>query len=189
MGGLADARARLENVARLVLAEGIDKGWIVCIPRWAGIDFQIEKDEALIEVEDELQHLSDGLRASNNEEILVHTARLIGRGSGLTPSGDDFLIGLLLGLRTTSEISPVWARMSPIFHPLIDQARHKTTTLAANLIACGVDGQADERLISALDGILTGSLPESECARRLIDYGSSSGGDTLLGMAMALSLG
>ena len=56
------------------------------------------------------------------------------------------------------------------------------------MIACALEGQADERLISALDGILRGSLNARECAKRLTDYGSSSGGDTLLGMAMAIQL-
>ncbi len=186
--GLEDARACLERVARKVLAEESGKGWIGTIPRWAGFDIHLKKDDGLKEVEDGLQHLAEGFRARNCEEILVQTARLLGRGTGLTPSGDDFIIGLLLGLRTTNEISPAWSLVNELSDRLLLQARQKTTTLAANLITCALEGQADERLVTALDGILWGSLPAAECARRLNNYGGSSGGDTLLGIAMALSL-
>ncbi len=186
--GLADARARLAHVARRVLEEESGKGWIGCIPRLAGFDVSGEKDDGLVEVEDGLQLLADGFRTRNCEEILLHSGRLLGRGTGLTPSGDDFIIGLLLGLRTTYEFSSVWSVVSEISDRLLTQARQKTTTLAANLIICALDGQADERLVTALDGIVWGSLPEEECARRLNNYGGSSGGDTLLGIAMALSL-
>ena len=43
-------------------------------------------------------------------------------------------------------------------------ASQKTTLLSANLIACASQGQADERLISALDGMLTGNPAPEQCA-------------------------
>ncbi len=188
MAGLLAARVRLKDVACKVLEEGNGKGWIGWFPHWAGLETSGKKDEGLEEVKDELQYLADGFRARNCEDILLHTGRFLGRGSGLTPSGDDFIIGLLLGLRAINEISLVWSLVSQISDRLLLQARQKTTTLAANLITCALNGQADERLVTALDGMLWGSLPEAECARRLINYGGSSGGDTLLGIAMALAL-
>ncbi len=188
LAGLAESRSRLEGVARKVLAEGSGKGWIGCLPFWVGFDYQGDNENVPWGVEDELQHLADGLRARNSELILLHTGRLMGRGTGLTPSGDDFVIGLLLGLRVTQEFSAVWSVVNDLSDRLLLQARQKTTTLAANLIGVAMRGQADERLVTALEGMLWGSLPEAECAGRLVHYGGSSGGDTLLGMAMALSL-
>jgi hypothetical protein len=60
--------------------------------------------------------------------------------------------------------------------------------LSANLIECAASGKADERLIDALDGIMTGSPGPEECATLLLSWGNSSGGDSLAGMALALSL-
>ena len=186
---LEAARERLEKTARSVLAVGNGKGWIGCISYWAGFEPPLNVEDLLENLQNTLQSLANGLRDGDGEEILRQTAHLLGWGSGLTPSGDDFVVGLLLGLRATAQLSSNFQVVCGISQRLIHQARQKTTTLSANLIACGVDGQADERLVSALNGILTGSLPVEVCARRLMNYGGSSGGDALLGMAMALSLG
>ena len=186
---LADVRKRLANTARIVLEGGRGKGWIELLPRWVGLETQAVNAEELKEVEKDLQHLADGLHAENGAEFILRTAPLLGRGTGLTPSGDDFVIGLALGLRARSEKSALFRVVEEQSARLFQAARQKTTTLAANLIICALEGQADERLVSALDGILWGSLPEADCARYLLDYGSSSGGDTLLGIAMALFQG
>lgn len=187
--GVSDARRRLANTARIVLEEGGGKGWMALLPRWAGLEIQTVNGAELIDVEKELQHLVKGLHAENGSEIILRTSPLLGRGAGLTPSGDDLVIGLLLGLRALSEISALFRVVNEHSTSLFQLARQKTTTLAANLIVCALEGQADERLVSALDGILWGSLPEIDCARRLLDYGSSSGGDTLLGITVALNQG
>ena len=76
----------------------------------------------------------------------------------------------------------------PLRARLIELARQKTTWLAAALIECAAEGQADERLITALDGIITGDLPPEECTRRLLAYGSSSGGDAWLGIGLGFTL-
>ena len=186
---LPAARERLEKTARSVLAVGNGKGWIGSIPRWAGFEPPLNVHDSNADLPNNLQSLANSLRDGDGEEVLRQTAHLLGWGSGLTPSGDDFVMGLLLGLRATAQLSSIFQVVCGISQRLIRQARQKTTTLSANLIACGVDGQADERLVSALNGILTGNLPEEVCARRLMNYGSSSGGDALLGMAMALFLG
>ena len=185
---LSAAQGRLTRTTRSYMTEGNGEGWIKFIPRWAGFEINRDSQEPNSELDKDLLELANSLRAGDGKEILSHTERLSGRGSGLTPSGDDFLVGLLLGLHATAELSPIFDEVDGISQHLIQQARQKTTSLSANLIACAVDGQADERLESALNGILSGELPEAECARRLADYGSSSGGDALLGMAMALSL-
>jgi hypothetical protein len=60
----------------------------------------------------------------------------------------------------------------------------KTTTVSANLIDCAARGQADERLIRALDGIETGELSALECAHALGSWGNTSGLDALIGMGL-----
>ena len=61
------------------------------------------------------------------------------------------------------------------------------TTISANLIECAIDGQGDERLIAAGDSIIVGSTAIDECVAGLLDWGSSSGIDALIGMALASS--
>jgi hypothetical protein len=66
------------------------------------------------------------------------------------------------------------------------RANNLTSALSASLIACAARGQADQRLIDSLDGIVTGSLPPETCVTTLAGWGSSSGLDALAGMALAL---
>jgi hypothetical protein len=112
-------------------------------------------------------------------------SRLLGMGQGLTPSGDDFVIGLLLMLnRWPDAVWPGGDRRT-LNRQVVHAAYDKTTTLSANLIECAASGQADERLVDVVDGILTGQPAESECASNLRRWGSSSGIDALVGMTVA----
>jgi hypothetical protein len=105
--------------------------------------------------------------------------KMIGRGAGLTPSGDDVVVGMLLAINRLENglsVGPAFAQDCMML------ADRLTTSLSAGLIRCAADGQADERLVTALDGMITGSLDEAQCAAHFLAYGGSSGIDCLLGM-------
>lgn len=114
----------------------------------------------------------------------------LGLGPGLTPSGDDLVLGFLLTmnrwgqqLSLNSEITPARGFLN---REIPARAGRRTSALSANLIECAASGQADERLILALDGIVTGNLPAQACVTALSGWGSSSGFDALAGMALVL---
>lgn len=112
---------------------------------------------------------------------------LLGLGLGLTPSGDDLIAGLLLAsIRWGEALHLAWdpAGLAARIVPL---ARQGTTALSASLIACAAQGQADERLALALDGIMTGQPGVEVCAENLAAWGASSGGDCLAGMALMIA--
>jgi len=107
---------------------------------------------------------------------------LIGYGRGLTPSGDDFITGLLLA-------SARWGDNIAELGLVLSQAAYqKTTTLSANLIECAAAGQADERLIGVVNAIAYGDVPLQACVQALLSYGNSSGADTLAGIALATQM-
>jgi hypothetical protein len=108
--------------------------------------------------------------------------QLLGRGSGLTPSGDDCVLGLLLMLNRW-QADRDWRNLN---RAVIAAAYQKTTTISANLIECAVEGLADERLLNMVDGIVTGIPAVDECVECVLSWGSSSGIDALAGMAIAL---
>ena len=108
---------------------------------------------------------------------------LLGRGRGLTPSGDDCLIGLLLALNRW-QADRDW---TVINRTIRDAAYQRTTTLSANLIECATQGEADERLIAALDGIVTGEPDITASVAASLAWGHSSGVAALSGMVVALS--
>lgn len=120
---------------------------------------------------------------------------LLGRGRGLTPSGDDCVLGLLLMLNRWARAKacaergtlPKQVELWPEFkQQVIDAAYQRTTTISANLIECAAQGETDERLINVVDNILTGRLNVADCVAGVLDWGSSSGIDALVGIAIAV---
>jgi hypothetical protein len=172
---------RLRAVAQHVVVVAEGKGWTALLARWLNPDHPAELASFLVPIEQSLIHLRRALKAGNIQEISSLLTKITGRGSGLTPSGDDVIIGLLLMLSVvTGEDSVLFNTQYAI------RNTSSTTRLSIALISAAAQGQADERLITALDGILTGNLPEIDCAELLLAYGSSSGGDTLLGMTLVV---
>ena len=109
--------------------------------------------------------------------------RLLGYGNGLTPSGDDCVLGFLLMLNRW-QANRDWHHLNQAG---IDAAYQKTTNLSANLIECAAQSTADERLLMVADGIATRSASIDECVECVLDWGNSSGIDALTGMALAFS--
>ncbi len=124
---------------------------------------------------------------SGPPNAMVQAARpWLGRGIGLTPSGDDMLAGLLLALKRWGAVLATGLDIPAINQAIVEQAWQHTTRLSASLLACAAQGQADERLLAALDGIVTGEPDLEACAQGLAGWGNSSGLDALLGMALII---
>lgn len=110
---------------------------------------------------------------------------LLGMGSGLTPSGDDFILGLLLSLNRWGSILLPGHNLSSLNKNVVAAAYRDTTTLSANLIECATLGLADERLIQAVDYLAVGYPQQSAIRTGLLSWGNSSGIDALVGMIAA----
>jgi hypothetical protein len=118
-------------------------------------------------------------------DLLPALESVLGLGAGLTPSGDDLIIGLLLAYNRWKDALNPLLDISKLNETVRRMAFQKTTLISAHLIACAADGMADERLITALDGIMTGVPEGPACADALLNWGSTSGYDTLAGMVLA----
>jgi hypothetical protein len=183
----ANDRARsLETVAGLILAQKKEPGLYLVLKDL--LDLEIAGLPSLPSQFERLDclRLLQLLESTDLEAILSELTPFLGAGAGLTPSGDDLLLGLLLAynrweavLRPAFDLAALDSLLSPA-------AARKTTLLSANLIACAALGQADERLVEALDGIMTGRPAPEECARNLSGWGNTSGWDALVGMALAI---
>ena len=138
-------------------------------PSWYKIIFNLAQDEA-------------GIRSPS---VLIN---LLGAGPGLTPSGDDFVMGVLLAFNRWQHILPIPRDLGYFNHQLISAAYKKTTTLSANLIECAARGLADLRLVNALDWLVSGGEPGEQAIDELLTWGHSSGGDAFVGFAVALSI-
>ena len=130
--------------------------------------------------------LQEALRQGDSEPIAGCIQAILGLGAGLTPAGDDVTLGFMLALNRWEAVLAKRLNIETLNARVLALAYQKTTTLSANLIECASQGQGDERLLLALDSIITGEPPANLCAAHLAAWGNSSGLDALAGMALVL---
>ena len=114
---------------------------------------------------------------------LAHAARaLTGLGEGLTPAGDDWLVGMLAGLH---RLGQRWAfEDGHLASVLVGGAPARTTTVGAAFLAHALTGEFSEPV---RDLVTAGSLSRARAAgARLAVMGATSGADTLAGIRAAL---
>jgi Protein of unknown function (DUF2877) len=132
-----------------------------------------------------LARLTAAIRDGRWTAALPAARELSGLGPGLTPSGDDLLAGLALGLRTALGSLPV-----PLCTALWLAVEGRTTDLAVARVRHALGGHADEVVHGLLAAIVAGTDEGlDDAVRAALTYGHSSGADTLVGLIVGLSLG
>lgn len=134
-----------------------------------------------------ISHLTRTLATGDSDAITYEMSLILGAGPGLTPLGDDLLLGILLAI-TRTQWQTYWSGdVIHHYHALINTAEEKTTRLSWSLLNCAIQGTADERIIRVLDGLIAAREIPDHDLESLLNWGSSSGIAVLAGMIMALS--
>jgi hypothetical protein len=107
---------------------------------------------------------------------------LLGLGPGLTPLGDDFILGVILTLNRWRQVLIPVQGLKQFNKDLLKDAGNKTTALSASLLTCAIEGAADERLLVVLDSFFSGDESSSRDLDDMLKWGSSSGIGVLAGM-------
>ena len=110
---------------------------------------------------------------------------LAGLGSGLTPSGDDFMIGALYALWATRKP----AQIAPLSEAILASAVPHTVPLSAAWLRAAARGEAGQ-LWHALVETLAAPSRQDELAvvaRAIIRVGHTSGADALTGFIRLLA--
>jgi hypothetical protein len=118
-------------------------------------------------------------------EVTRRGRELVGLGPGLTPSGDDFLGGLLFAAHSLKTAYPQdfnWGE-EPVMD-MIDWASRQTHPISHAILRDHASGQGPEPLHDVVASLLNGQDLglTLEGAKRLIGIGATSGWDILAGM-------
>jgi hypothetical protein len=113
-----------------------------------------------------------------------HAAELAGYGPGLTPSGDDFLAGVMLAL---------WAMRNPqrrsLCDAILEAAHGRTTQLSVAFLEAAHRGEADQRWQTLLHALAQDSETAASSISRQVTsigmFGATSGLDMLAGFVDA----
>lgn len=125
--------------------------------------------------------LADLDRAVRIEIFSRQLSQFIGLGEGLTPSGDDFLVGLLWALWVGE------ADRLPGFDTFlyaVQSTLHKTNDISAQMLRFAIRKRFTEPLISLAR--VSGPTDCAEAFKRIAAFGHTSGFDTLCGLLVGL---
>ncbi len=128
-----------------------------------------------------LAALAGGLRRRDHVALAEGARQLAGFGSGLTPSGDDVLVGTLLALAISPPADAITLRTT-----LMAAAAGRSTRISEAYLEASARGEASEpwhRLLAVLPGGHSSAL--TTAARALIAVGETSGADMLAGFLLA----
>lgn len=128
----------------------------------------------------------DCVKNSDLDGTLKAGRSILGRGGGLTPSGDDWISGFLLYFARTGQQSEF---INTLGRSLTDMAFECTTMISANRIESACQGWSEELFLEIVDSLMVSNAEVSSLKiERLVNFGHSSGVDTCVGIAAALKL-
>jgi len=137
-----------------------------------------------------LMNLFKAIGSENIDGIKKNSRNIVGLGPGLSPSGDDALMGLMVALWwSANSLGGDIERVKKINEAIISNA-NKTTLLSQQLLRHAARGETNEAVETLLDGIFVGG-PEDIgiSAQRVLDIGETSGTDMMAGILLGLRAG
>jgi hypothetical protein len=130
--------------------------------------------------------VAEGLTNRNRRGLKVVTSSLAGLGPGLTPSGDDFLAGVLLALALVQQ-SRADAELGEIGAMLLETAAPRTHEISAAYLKAAHAGEANDRWHRLLGALAAGEPPAiADAAHVVMQTGQTSGADMLAGFVVAM---
>jgi len=119
----------------------------------------------------------------STEKLTFQVLRLIGFGGGLTPDGDDYLLGYLAGLWRW-QTAPRIARHYRLMQEIIASHLTRTNDISAHYLRRALDGHFSEPLCELLMLLATPASDEivRSAAQNVMQFGASSGTDCLAGL-------
>ena len=137
--------------------------------------------------------LLPALRTTDRWSIKKSASSLIGLGPGLTPSGDDYLAGLLLSLAAAAKLLPesFTLAQNELSNTVIEVAPQLTNDISYQMLLFAARETGSELMENTVVALFCANQTKSsliQAAEELATVGSSSGFDQLLGIMSGASL-
>nr|WP_199040866.1 DUF2877 domain-containing protein [Dyella sp. ASV24] len=120
-------------------------------------------------------------------QIEAQVVRLIGFGFGLTPDGDDFLLGYMAALSPWRRYLDISAHLREV-GAIVRRHLHRTTDISRHYLKLATDGHFSEPVLQLAAAIAGGDSHTSlqRLAENVLRFGASSGADCMAGMVHGL---
>jgi hypothetical protein len=116
-------------------------------------------------------------------------ARLVGLGPGLTPAGDDLLVGWLAGLRSTAGADPARRGFLRQLAALVRRAAAATGDISRSQLEAAADGEFAEPIARLARAIAAGAGADAieRATATALRVGHSSGADGVRGLLLGMA--
>ncbi|SDK94067.1 DUF2877 domain-containing protein [Natronincola ferrireducens] len=122
-------------------------------------------------------------------ESALQATKLIGLGPGLTPSGDDFLVGLLSTLLFAKERKDILGKLTEELKVHVKENAHKTTFLSKELLQFACNEEFSEIFHDFYETLREKDENKIiDATIKFMELGHSSGTDTLGGIVFGIIL-
>ena len=125
-------------------------------------------------------------RKRDADAIAALAARLVGLGEGLTPSGDDFLVGYLAALWSRADREQGIDTLLRKLKAPLDEIFSQTHAISRQMLSDALQGRFAESLVDVVRA-LSGSGHVVDTTMQALRSGHSSGADTLCGLLFGIS--
>ena len=149
------------------------------------------QERALIAAYPSICGVAKACQRKDFDALLQHAGDLVGLGEGLTPSGDDYVGGVLFGLAMLQEADALRQWCSPeALARFIEASTARTNRISGALLGDHSAGHAAESLHRFAFACLVDRSERGACraAGELIQMGQSTGWDLLTGAWTAMAL-
>ena len=125
-----------------------------------------------------------GLMSRDLGEVANSSRQLAGLGPGLTPSGDDFLLGSIFAMWILDKVG-----LRRIIELIVSEAAPRTTALSAAWLCAAKDGEAGIVWHWLFNSIANeNEVDVIRYSRQIADTGHTSGADALAGFITTIKL-
>lgn len=149
-------------------------------------DLQEIEKKIYHQLDDNHLALCQAIQAKNYDDVILCIQRNIGLGLGLTPSGDDRLVGFLLGCYIQSRRN---MDLLESIQKAIAISHDRTNDISYAMLKCAAEGRFNEWLMVLSEVICHhDSKALDDAIQNVFSIGSRSGGDMLKGFVLSLEL-
>ncbi|SDI60694.1 DUF2877 domain-containing protein [Natribacillus halophilus] len=138
----------------------------------------VHNSDLMTEKLQELEALAFGRQTTGSEGVFNYW---IGRGQGLTPSGDDLLVGMCAAMDGLGRSNPVFLRQLKSY--LLDKGHARTTEIGYEYLWYATDKKYHSHVINICKSFVNEqTYTPLEAAQEMKAVGHTSGTDTLIGI-------
>ena len=155
-------------------------------PSIAGIEEAIREEPPVVR---QLSSLIDSARRLDHPQAAVAVRALVGLGGGLTPTGDDVLVGFLAGLQAAVGVEAARSKWLGELSETLRIASNETNDISRTYLILAADGQFSSSLKNLAGAVCVGEPEEKvrEVAEIAFQVGHTSGMDAATGLLAGLA--